>query len=664
MKRFAIFTVLLAALAACTATEPDIPLSQSFDLVLIPADTRTVNDGLSTNWADGDCVSVYHCLSGSSGYISDGSFSLSDASSNSFSGSLASSLEDGASYDWFVAYPYTDSQSPAALECTIGKEQSQAGYGSTAHLAGSGFPLYGILSGAASSSTPSISVKQMCSVLAVTVNNSGSSAFSVSGVSFTAPEAIAGTFSVDLTDTDAPAFTSKSASSTASVSVSGGGSIAAGGSAVIYMGIKPFTASAGDELTLVVSTSGGSFSKTLSLSAATEFQAGYIKTLNVSCDASGISVQDPYSQSSGSNSVSGITYESTSSDENAVKVSGGSFTMENCCLLKSGGDTSDNDGSSFYGINSALLSTGTGTVTMNGGTITTNAKGANGVVAYQGTVNISDVSINCSKSVSRGIHATGGGTINASNLNITTNSETSSLIATDRGGGTVTVNGGTYTANGKKSAVCYSTGEISVSGITGSSAKGPMCVVEGSNSIIVKNSTLTSGGESRGILLHQSGSGDASGREGSVTVTGGKLSYTVSDKPFIEVTTSMTGTVNLTDVDLDIASGILMSVDYTKHGNSTYAYLNLLSDSTHSYEGNVLVDDTGTATVTVGSGVSWTGAYDSTNSGKSTSVVVNGVWNLSGNSYVDTVTIAKGGVINSCGYTLTYDNLSGSGTLN
>ncbi|MCR4824188.1 MAG: Ig-like domain-containing protein [Bacteroidales bacterium] len=371
-----------------------------------------------------------------------------------------------------------------------------------------------------------------------------------------------------------------------------------------------------------------------------------------------------YSQSSGNNSVSGKTYVSSASDENAVKVSGGNFTMNDCTLKKTGGDTSDNDGSSFYGINSAILSTGSGTVTMKGGTITTNAKGANGVVAYQGTVNISDVTINCSKSVSRGIHATGGGTINASNLNITTNSETSSLIATDRGGGTVTVNGGTYTAKGKKSAVCYSTGTITVTGITGSSALGPMCVIEGSNEIIVKNSTLSSGGESRGILLHQSGSGDAEGTNGSISVTGGKLTYTVADKPFIEVTTSMTGTVNLTDVDLDIQSGILLSADYTKHGNNTVAYLNLLSESTHSYSGNILVDDTGTATVTVGSGVSWKGAYDTGNTGKSTTVVVKGTWTLTGNSNVDSVTVAEGGVINKNGYTLTYTTLSNKGTIN
>ncbi len=384
-----------------------------------------------------------------------------------------------------------------------------------------------------------------------------------------------------------------------------------------------------------------------------------------SSDSSGSSGQTitAYSQTSGTVTATGNTYVSTSSDVNAVKVSGGTFTMTNCTVNKTGGDTGSNDNSSFYGVNSAILSTGTGTVTMTGGTITTNAKGANGIVAYQGTVNVSDVTINCSKSVSRGIHATGGGSITASNLTITTASETSSLIATDRGGGTVTVTGGTYTAKGKKSAVCYSTGTITVTGITGTSEQGPAFVVEGSNAIVASNSTLTSGGESRGILLHQSGSGDAEGREGSVTVTGGKLTYTNTTMPLIEVTTSMTGTVSFTDVDVETASGILMSVDYTKHGNSTYAYLNLLTESTHSYTGNVLVDDTGTSTVTVGSGVTWNGAYDNTNAGKSTTVIVKGTWNLTADSNVDSVTIENGGVINQNGYTLSYTSISNNGTL-
>ena len=54
-----------------------------------------------------------------------------------------------------------------------------------------------------------------------------------------------------------------------------------------------------------------------------------------------------------------------------------------------------------------------------------------------------DITIDNQKSVSRGLHCTGSGIINATNVNITTRSETSSTVATDRRGGTVTVRGGT-----------------------------------------------------------------------------------------------------------------------------------------------------------------------------------------------------------------------------
>ena len=58
------------------------------------------------------------------------------------------------------------------------------------------------------------------------------------------------------------------------------------------------------------------------------------------------------------------------------------------------------------------------------------------------TVEIDGITIVNNNSVSRGLHATYGGIITASNVDITTNEATSSTIATDRGGGTVTVPSG------------------------------------------------------------------------------------------------------------------------------------------------------------------------------------------------------------------------------
>ena len=82
--------------------------------------------------------------------------------------------------------------------------------------------------------------------------------------------------------------------------------------------------------------------------------------------------------------------------------------------------------------------------------------GANGVFSYGGsattnnsandntTINISNSKITTSKDNSGGIMATGGGIINASNLEINTSGTSSAAIRSDRGGGTITVDGGSY----------------------------------------------------------------------------------------------------------------------------------------------------------------------------------------------------------------------------
>lgn len=377
-----------------------------------------------------------------------------------------------------------------------------------------------------------------------------------------------------------------------------------------------------------------------------------------------------YSQSSGTNTASSTTYTSTSSDENAVQVSGGTFTMTNCTVNKTGGDTSDSDGSSFYGTNAAVLAKGTGKVVMSGGTITTSAIGANGIVAYGGTVEVSDVTINCSKNLSRGIHATGGGTLTASNLTITTAGNNSSVIALDRGGGTVTVTGGTYKTTGGDCAVLYSTGSLTVNNITGSSSQGEIGVIEGDNSITINNSDITSGASSssRGMMILQSGSGDGgSGVNGVITVTGGSLTLTGSDTPFIEIVTNVNGTVTLDGVTTTIPSGILMKVDYNTRW-STYGatgILTLSGDGT-TYTGSIVADKYSSAEVTVNSGVIWKGAFDNANTAKSTSLVINGgTWTLTGNSYVDSITLKNGATINKNGYTLTYTSITNtSGTVN
>ena len=374
-----------------------------------------------------------------------------------------------------------------------------------------------------------------------------------------------------------------------------------------------------------------------------------------------------YSLTSGTASVSGQTYTSTNSDENAVQVTGGTLTMTDCTILKSAGDTEDSDGSSFYGINSAVYAGGSNAViNMTGGTITTTAKGANAIMAYNGgTVYVSDVVINTTENLSRGIHATGGGVIVANNLTITTAGTNCSVIATDRGGGTVTVTEGSYVTTGRDCAVVYSTGTITATDISGSSSQGEIGVIEGSNSINLYNCNLTSGSSKRGLMVLQSGSGDSEGYNGVVNIDGGTMTLTDESAPFIEVPTNITATITLNDVTLDVPSDVLMLVNYNTSW-STYGgtgNLVLTTDSEATYSGAVKADKYSTATVTVGSGVTWNGAIDTDNEAAATSVSVSGTWVLTADSYVDALTIEAGGSVDTNGYSLNYGSLSNNGSL-
>jgi len=91
-----------------------------------------------------------------------------------------------------------------------------------------------------------------------------------------------------------------------------------------------------------------------------------------------------YTQSSGTVTQTDQTYSTSTADESAVKITGGTLTLTNCTITKSG-DVSNSDNSNFYGLNAAVLNYGSsGVINMSGGTITTSGKGANAFYAYKG----------------------------------------------------------------------------------------------------------------------------------------------------------------------------------------------------------------------------------------------------------------------------------------
>ena len=69
--------------------------------------------------------------------------------------------------------------------------------------------------------------------------------------------------------------------------------------------------------------------------------------------------------------------------------------------------------------------------------------------------------------------------------------QSSASIRSDRGGGIVTVTEGTYTTNGVNSPAVYSTADITVNYAELISNSSEAVVVEGKNSVILYNCTVT-----------------------------------------------------------------------------------------------------------------------------------------------------------------------------
>jgi hypothetical protein len=365
--------------------------------------------------------------------------------------------------------------------------------------------------------------------------------------------------------------------------------------------------------------------------------------------------------------LTGRTYSSTNADENAIRAEGTTTaTLSNVTVEKSG-DASSNDASSFYGLDAAILALDNSTLTINGGTVTATGEGANGVFAYDGaTINISDTTINVSGGNAGGIEVSGGATLNATNL--TVNSTVKAAIRSDRGGGNLTVNGGTYTTSGSSGApAIYSTANVVVSNATLNANDSEAVVVEGLNSVTLTDCIVTgnmqgtygsnSGENIHNVMLYQSMSGDAESGTSSFTMTGGSLTSKNGDMFYVTNTDSV---ITLSGVTLTLADDTnLLTVAGndgsrgwgTAGANGGQVTFNL---DGQTLSGNISVDSISTLDMRLTNSSSYTGAINSDGTSASALSVTldsTSTWTLTADSYITSFTGSLSNV-NLNGHTL------------
>ena len=259
------------------------------------------------------------------------------------------------------------------------------------------------------------------------------------------------------------------------------------------------------------------------------------------------------------------TYTSSSDDEVVfLVINGGTLSLEDGVVVnKSGSAGFDGRGDSysFYGTNSAIVVVGEGSQAgIADTTINTSVDGANAVVATNGgSVVVSNIKISTIGDASRGLHATYGGKISGNGGTITTVGKSCAALATDRGEGTVKVSGMELSTAGAGSPLIYSTGEIEVSSSTGTSTGAQIAVVEGKNSVVLKDCEFSTNGignrdyvDNAAVMIYQSMSGDAGVGVGSFKATNSVLTVLPESEvyqitPFFFVTNT-TATIELDKV--------------------------------------------------------------------------------------------------------------------
>nr|MBQ6242202.1 hypothetical protein [Lachnospiraceae bacterium] len=341
-------------------------------------------------------------------------------------------------------------------------------------------------------------------------------------------------------------------------------------------------------------------------------------------------------------------------------------------------------------MNAAVLVKDGGTTTITGGTVTSDASGANGVFCYGGnggrngaagdgtTVIIRNTKIVTTGDGSGGLMTTGGGVTTAYDLDVTTSGRSSAPIRTDRGGGTVTVEGGTYTSHGLGSPAIYSTADVTVSGAALTSTLSEGVCIEGLNSVTLNDCDLTACNTQRNsnasfldsVMIYQSMSGDSAAGTGRFTMTGGTLTSRSGHIFHVTNTSAVITLQGVTIVNEDL-DNILLSV--CTDGWSGAQNAAVLKAAAQELSGAVKVGSDSSLTLELTDGSSFTGFIDgsivnakgetvSTETG-AVSVILDAsaTWTLTADSYVTEFTGDASCVISN-GHTLYVNGTPLSGT--
>ena len=404
-----------------------------------------------------------------------------------------------------------------------------------------------------------------------------------------------------------------------------------------------------------------------------------VMSMEMSGQSQGVDSYTAVNEYTEDTTVSGETLESTGTDENAALISSGaSVTLDNDTITRTSDSSTGGDNSSFYGVGAAVLATD-GTAYVKDGSVTTDAAGGAGLFAYgDGTVYASGTTVKTTQDTSGGVHVAGGGTLYGWDLDVETNGESSAAIRSDRGGGTMVIDGGNYVSNGVGSPAIYSTADIAVSNASLTANGSEAVCIEGLNSIHLYDCDLTGNmsdldqnDNTWTVILYQSMSGDSEVGNSTFQMDGGSLT---SENGGVFYTTNTESTITLSNVDINYNDDNEFFLQCTGNTNQRgWGQSGANGADCHftgisqDMQGNVIWDSISDLDFYLTEGSSLTGAVvdDETYAGEGGGGYCNiyvssdSTWNVTGDSTVSALE-NEGTIVDSEGKTVTIQGTDGT----
>ncbi len=379
----------------------------------------------------------------------------------------------------------------------------------------------------------------------------------------------------------------------------------------------------------------------------------------------------PFSQDT---EIANETIRSTGTDESAILVENdANVAVRDCAIARVSENSTGGDSASFYGVGAALLVTD-GSLTVENCTIDTDSAGGAGVFAYGGgTATVRSTEIRTKQGTSGGLHVAGGGTLYAENCTVETDGGSAAAIRSDRGGGTMTIDGGSYVSNGSGSPAIYCTADITVNhaklAATGSEA---VCI-EGKNSLTLNDCTLEGNMPDLEqndctwtVILYQSMSGDSEVGTSRFSMTGGKL---VSKRGGVFYTTNTSSEFLLENVEITASDDCPFLLKCTGNNNArgwgrsgANGAQSVFTAVRQIMAGDILWDSVSTLSVKLTEGSAWTGAFlkeDAQEGGAAALMIDAGsAWIVTGDSVLTSLE-NRGTIVDAQGRTVTVRTAAG-----